>query len=171
MPQVRERNPTLVGCLRLAIQIEKTSFAAMCEKSNSDYLPNHALEVWYSEELNCKGSPEQLSSNVYSKVLLIYARPVLFHLLHLKCPRHHTDYLQRKCWVCKVHAPAILCPILGHFIFSESKKTLPRIITFVPGTGIKYCLKPFKPIDSYSNILLAKYYYYYANFHFQKDYR
>lgn len=62
MPQVRERNPTPVRYLRLGIQIKKTSLAAMCVKSNSDYLLNHTFEAWYSEELNCKGSPEQRSS-------------------------------------------------------------------------------------------------------------
>lgn len=47
----------------------------MCEKFNSDYLPNHALEVWYNDELNCKGSPEQTDHfNAYPKMLLMHAR-------------------------------------------------------------------------------------------------
>jgi len=65
MPQVREINPTPVGCLTLGIQTEKTSLAAVCEKFNSDFLPKHALEVWFNEELNCKGSPEQLIVLMY----------------------------------------------------------------------------------------------------------
>lgn len=58
MPRVREKNPTPVGSITLGIQIEKTAAAAMCEKFNTDYLSNHALEAWYNEKLNCKGSTE-----------------------------------------------------------------------------------------------------------------
>lgn len=59
-----------------------------------------------------------------------------------------------------MHAPAI---ILRRQISRDKENATQN--DFVPGTGIKYYLKPFKPIDSwetlqyYSDNLSANYYY------------